>query len=254
MTKIKQGLVAPSPDAAPCSIPVVHVTRALLLLPFLAAAPSVAAAAAPAGGFGWISTTRGDGRRAEASGVALELRTGGRTAPRVGWDVTLTWGLTDWDRAGEWIDAGDRAGSWTTDRFADVEAWVRRGKDDDTVGPRLLGALFADAFLLLTYAAVPFCYAGSAGGATSHLQVDVTGSVHLAEGEGDAWLELGAGAVALPVTLGDWDGAVGPVFGAGARLGPLRVGGRVLWSPPALNGARLGATVLTGAVTLGLVR
>lgn len=228
--------------------------RALLVLASLLLAGS-ARAEGPrlAAGFAWLARSA-EGRRAEASGVAFELRLGGRTAPRLGWDLAFTWGLTDWDRAGEWIDAGNRAGSWTTDRFADVEAWVRRGEDDDTMLPRLLGAFMADAFLGMTYAAVPFCYVGSAGGATSHLQVDVTGSAHLGDGPHDAWVELGAGAAALPATFGEWDGAVGPVIGAGARLGPLRLGGRVLWSPPALNGASLGGSVLTGAVTLGLAR
>jgi len=186
--------------------------------------------------------------------VALELRLEGRPDPIVGWDLTLTWGLTDWDRAREWIDAGNRAGSWTTDRFADVEAWVRKGKDDKSEGLRLMGALFADLFLALTYAAVPFCYVGSAGGATSHLQLDFTGSVHLGDGPGDAWLALGGGAAVLPERFLDWRRAAGPVAGVGARFGPLRIDARVLWSPPALNGSSHGGTVLLSAVTATLVK
>jgi hypothetical protein len=237
----------------------VNVARPLLLLtlPLLLAAPAARAAPTltPSGGFAWLARS-GTGDPREASGVALALRLGDRPTPRAGWGVTFTWGLTDWDRAAEWIDAGNRAGSWTTDRFADVEAWVRRGEDDDTFGPRLLGALFADMFLAMTYVAVPVCYVGSAGGATSHLQVDVTGTLHLVEGggAGDAWLELGAGAATLPVTGADWTGVLGPVVGVGARLGPVTLGGRLLWSPPSLNGGARGETVRTGAVTLGVVR
>jgi hypothetical protein len=234
----------------------VHAARALLLLPLLLAGPGAADVRpqlVPALGVAWFQRSVG-GERRDASGAALELRLEGRTAPQVGYGVTLTWGLTDWDRAAEYIDAGNRAGSWTTDRFADVEAWVRRGKDNDTQGLRILGAMVVDFLLVASYAAVPACYIGSVGGATSHLQLDVTGSFHLGEGPRDAWIELGAGAVTLPEGLADWWNGAGPVVGAGMQLGALRVGARVLWSPPALNTASEGGTVLTGALTASLVR
>lgn len=237
-----------------------HPGRALLLLSLAGPALSLARPAAaaephlvPALGFAWFERGR-TGERTTASGVALELRLEGRTAPRIGYDVTLSWGLTDWDRAREWIDAGNRAGTWTTDRFADVEAWARRGEHDDTQGLRFLAAIFADFFLALTYAAVPFCYVGSAFGATSHLQLDVTGSLHLAEGPDDAWIELGGGAAVLPERFLDWRRAAGPLVGVGARFGPLRVNARMLWSPPKLNTTVDGGTVLIGALTASIVR
>lgn len=228
--------------------------RLALLLPLLLAAPAAAQdlRIVPGAGLAWFARDPGGVRR-EATGVALELRLEGRTSRRIGFDVTLGWGLTDWDRAKEWIDAGDQAASWTTDKFGDVAAWVRAGEDDGTLLFRLFGAFFADAFLLMTYAAVPFCYVGSVGGATSHLQLDFTGSVHLdTAGPGDAWLEIGGGALLLPESGEGVRGGVGPLAGVGARFGRLRVGARVLWSPPALNGATGGGSVLTGAVTLGL--
>jgi len=233
-----------------------YAPRALLVSLAVALAGPAAAQETrfvPALGFAWFEQG-GAGRRTTAAGAALELRLEGRPGPQLGYGVTLTWGLTDWDRAGEWIDAGNRAGSWTTDRFADVEAWVRKGKDNDTQGLRLLGALFADLFLLLTYAAVPACYVGSAGGATSHLQLDVTGTAHLGDGPNDAWIELGGGAAALPERFLDWRRAVGPVLGAGARFGAFRVGARVLWSPPALNTSSEGGSVLLSALTFSVVR
>lgn len=231
---------------------------AALLAPLLAATPARASDGDGPRlftglGAAWFALSSGPARD-DAMGVALELRLAGRAAPRAGWALTFTWGLTDWDRAGEWIDAGDRAGSWTTDRFADVEAWVRRGEDDNTVGLRLLGAMVADLFLVGTYAAVPFCYVGSVGGATSHLQIDAVGTFHAASGPHDVWVELGAGAATLPSLIADWRTAVGPVGGIGAQVGSLRLGARVLWSPPALNTASHGATVLTGAFTATLVR
>jgi hypothetical protein len=230
--------------------------RALgLLLALAAAAPAAAEGPrlVPALGFAWLEQGR-TGNRTTASGVALELRLEGRSAPRIGYGVTLGWGLTDWDRAGEWIDAGNRAGSWTTDRFADVEAWVRRGERNDTLGPRFLAAIFADLFLAASYAAVPFCYAGSVFGATSHLQLDVTGSFHLADGPNDAWIEMGFGAAALPQRFTEWRRAAGPVVGAGVRFGALRLGARLLWSPPRINTSVEGGTVLVGALTASLVR
>lgn len=226
-----------------------------LLVPLLLPRPTAAEGPDLSTGLGVAWFARSSGAvRDDASGVALELRLSGRTAPRTGYAVTLTWGLTDWDRAEEWIDAGNRAGSWTTDRFADVEAWVRRGEDDKTVGLRVLGAIVADLFLGMTYVAVPACYVGSVGGATSHLQIDAVGSLHLGEGPNDAWIELGGGAAALPDRIADWRTAVGPVVGIGMRAGALRVGARLLWSPPALNGSPHGGTVVTGALTASLVR
>ncbi|HEY6003393.1 MAG TPA: hypothetical protein VIV57_11015 [Anaeromyxobacter sp.] len=209
--------------------------------------PSLVTSLGPA----WLE--QGRPRRTTASGLALELRIEGRPDPWIGYGLTFTWGLTDWDRAREYIDAGNRAGSWTTDRFADVEAWVRKASEKDR-GARLLAALFADFFLALTYAAVPACYAGSAFGATSHVQLDFTGSFHLAEGRADAWLEVGGGAASLPERLLDWRRAVGPVAGVGARFGWLRVSARMLWSPPALNTASRGGTVLLSALTFSLLR
>lgn len=220
------------------------------LLAFALADPALAGASVVTSlGPAWFQ--QGHPRRTTGSGAALELRVE-TNDPYLPLNLTFTWGLTDWDRAREWIDAGNRAGSWTTDRFADVEAWTRRGKED-TRGLRLLGAMFADVFLALSYAAVPACYVGSLGGATSHLQLDLTGSLHLGEGRADAWLEAGAGVAALPDRIVDWRRAVGPVAGVGARFGWLRVSGRVLWSPPALNTSSRGGTVLTSALTLGVV-
>lgn len=223
----------------------------LLLLALAAAGPAAAQGPSlvPSLGVAWLE--QGRPHRTDAAGVALELRLEGRLDPLVGYGVTFTWGLTDWDRAREWIDAGNRAGTWTTDRFADVEAWVRKGTKEDR-GARLLGGMFADFFLALTYAAVPFCYVGSVGGATSHLQLDATGSFHLGEGRTDAWLELGGGAASLPERMPDWRRAVGPVAGVGARFGMLRVSARLLWSPPGLNTSSRGGTVLISAATVSL--
>jgi hypothetical protein len=214
-----------------------------------AASPPAGLQVVPALGFAWFRANASDGRR-NASGVALELHLDGQLAPRFWLGATLTWGLTDWDRAREWIDAGNRAGRWTTDAFANVEAWVRRGSKDDQ-GLRLLGAFFADFFLAFTYLAVPICYVGSVGGATSHLQLDATGSFHLAGAPTDTWGEVGAGAAALPQRGGGWRQVFGPLAGVGMRIGRLRIGARVLWSPPPFNSTG-GASVLTGALTAGL--
>jgi hypothetical protein len=230
-----------------------HAARASLVL-LAAALAGRAAAEGPklVSSIGPTWLEQGRPRRTTAPGAALELRIEGRPDPLLGYGLTLTWGLTDWDRAREYIDAGNRAGSWTTDRFADVEAWVRKASEKDR-GARVLGAFFADAFLALTYVAVPACYVGSAAGATSDLQLDFTGSIHLAEGRADAWLEAGGGAAWLPERLLDWRRAFGPVAGVGARFGWVRVSARMLWSPPALNTASAGGTVLMSTVAFSLV-
>ena len=203
-------------------------------------------------GLGGASLSYADavGHRIAQQGVSVELKVRYRRTPRFGVDYTLTWGLTDWDRAREWIDAGNQAGSWTTDRIQAVGDWAM--EDERTRAPRLMGALFADMFLVMTYAAVPFCYVGSVAGATSHLQADVTAGLHT-EGPVDGWVEGGLGAVALPVVRSGWDFALGPVVGIGAELGPLRIGARFLWAPSALHtGTGVHGTVATASATVSL--
>jgi hypothetical protein len=167
-------------------------------------------------------------------GVALGFRASQRVSERFGTAVTFTWGLTDWDRAREWVDAGNQAGSWTTEKIRQVARWSQEG--GDAQGLHFMGAVFAEMFLVMTYVAVPVCYVGSVGGATSHLQVDLTGTAHFAAGGPlDLWAEGGIGAAGIPYRFMRWDYALGPVVGLGADAGPLRIGGRVLWSPGGLN-------------------
>jgi hypothetical protein len=231
------------------------VLRALALLAVLAAAPPASAIEGSFEvGYGWLSqhsdraTIRTDG------GVALGLRVEGRVSEQIGLGVNFGWGLADWDRAGEYIDAGNRAGSWTTDQFAKVERWAtEKDAKGSSNGLRLMGAVFADAFLLLSYAAVPACYMGSAGGATSWLQLDGSATFHLAPAgaDKDGWLEAGLGAATLPIWNGNWRTAVGPVGGLGLRYRWLRLGAHVLWSPTSWNESRFGGSVVTGALTVG---
>lgn len=190
------------------------------------------------------------GAQVRQDGVALAFRSRTFVSPRFAANVTLTWGLTDWDRAREWIDAGNSAGEWTTEKIQSVTGWVEEGGDSQ--GLRLMGAFFADMFLVMTYAAVPICYVGSVGGATSHLQMDVTGSYHLGAGALDLWAEGGLGVVGLPVQFLRWEYAAGPVVGVGLDAGPLRFGGRLLWSPDALTSSqRATRSVVTGSLTVG---
>jgi hypothetical protein len=191
------------------------------------------------------------GRRVQQDGVALVWRSRTRVSPEVAGNVTVTWGLTDWDRAKEWIDAGNSAGEWTTEKIQSVTQWVEEGGDSQ--GLRTMGAFFADMFLIATYAAVPFCYVGSVAGATSHLQLDVTGSYHLDAGGLDLWAEGGLGVVGLPVKFVRWEYAAGPVVGVGFDTGPLRVGGRLLWAPDELTSSqRAERSVVTGSLTAGV--
>ena len=193
--------------------------------------------------------------RAGAGGVALTLRVEDEIAPQVDFALTFTWGLTDWARAKEYIHAGNRAGQWTTDSFADVERWATTDSPKDQQALRLMGAFFADVFLLVSYIAVPACYVASPAGATSHLQLDVTGTYRLGDGPTFAFVELGAGVASLPYQVVDWRHAFGPVAGLGMQLGgKVRVGMRALWSPPGMNDVPLGGGALLGAVTLSTAR
>jgi hypothetical protein len=213
--------------------------------------PRVETSFRPAFGAASLVLTGPGGQRVEQNGVALVLRTRNRVSRQFSADVVVTWGLTDWDRAREWIDAGNRAGTWTTDKIQAVTHWVEDGGDSQ--GLRLMGAVFADMFLVMSYAAVPFCYAGSVGGATSHLQIDVTGNYHLGDGTFDLWGEAGLGVAGLPVRFAEWDYAAGPVVGVGLDAGPFRVGARVLWSPAAFHSAtRSSGDLYMASLTFGL--
>jgi hypothetical protein len=173
---------------------------------------------------------------------------------RLGGAITLTWGLTDWDRAGEYIQAGNRAGRWTTDSLARVEAWVSNAPKEQKAA-RLLGAFFADTFLVLSYAAVPFCYVSSAGGATSHVQLDMTFMTRIGEGTSFGYLEGGLGLAETPYRIVDWREAFGPVAGIGMQVaGAVRIGMRAFWSPPALNDAPFGGSTMMGALILSTAR
>lgn len=186
-------------------------------------------------GLGWTGYGFTDeaGRRVAQQGVALSGRIRYRHSERFGVDVTMTWGMTDWDRAKEWIDYGNAAGSWTTDRIQQVGDWATEDKKKQD--GRILAAAFADMFLVMTYAAVPFCYVGSLGGATSHLQADVTAVLHSGSESVDLWGEAGVAGLALPATRAEWDLGVGLVAGAGIDAGPIRLGARVTYSPDGLR-------------------
>ena len=190
------------------------------------------------------------GSQSRQEGVAIGFRSAQRTSERFGTAVTFTWGLTDWERAKEWIDAGNSAGDWTTEKIEQVARWSQEGGESQPL--HFIGAVFADLFLVMTYVAVPACYIGSLGGATSHVQVDFTGTVHATNGPLDLWAEGGVGAAAIPFRFFQWDYALGPVLGVGVDAGPLRVGGRVLWSPGGLNSsARADRQLFTASLTIG---
>jgi hypothetical protein len=240
------------------------LARAVLLLALSRAGTAAAQAPPPSaapraldvrlavGGASFVVAPPGGPRRSQA-GLALEARARYRMSPLVGVDYTLTWGLTDWDRAGEWIDAGNRSGRWTTDAIRSVGDWAV--EDEKTAPLRLAGAIFADLFLVASYAAVPACYLGSVGGATSHLQVDVTANLHADTGAVDAWVEGGLAGLALPSLRDGFDVGLGPVVGLGVDAGDVRLGARVTWSPEALHTARHAAgDVVTAAATLSLRR
>lgn len=201
------------------------------------------------GGASIVFTAAG-GRQVRQDGVALQLRLREPVSERVDANVSVTWGLTDWERAKEWVDAGNASGAWTTEKIDSVAGWVGEGGDSQPI--RLFAAIFAELFLVATYAAVPVCYVGSVGGATSHLQLDATATAHVTRGPVDVWAEGGVGVATLPQRFVQWDYALGPVVGLGVDFGPLRVGGRVLWSPGGLNSSERGErSVTTASLTVG---
>lgn len=152
----------------------------------------------------------------------------------------FTWGLTSWQRTAVVWDTANDLGRWTKNAYVNVTRWVGEGKseneDEDTRLWRGIAAVYAYVGLLFPYIATGVMYAVGPLFATSHLQLDFTGTFHLLETRNGPYLETGLGFFAyLHPDTDELRGGLGPVVGFGYDVGRIGFGVKSTISPRYLH-------------------
>jgi hypothetical protein len=186
--------------------------------------------------FGWRENE--SARKSDDIGLALELRSGVELSRALQTNFRFGWGLTEFHRTGELIDAANSQARWTNRAFVSVSRWAKKdGKDDHTDGLRKMGAFFAYFGLLFSYAVVGGMYIISPLAPTTFLNFDITLSYHPLDPDFGPYVEGGVGFLSfIHPSLGGYYGGLGPTFGAGYRAGSVQLGAHLTWSPPGVHG------------------
>jgi hypothetical protein len=216
-------------------------------------------------GFAWAQVIADEqSRSADAArlGLLLQYSASRPIVDDFEFGTRFAWGLTDWERAGKWANAGVSVGEWTTRAYKNTYNWTRKrgadGKaDPNTHGLRLMGGSMAMCFLWLGYAVAGVSFLIVPLAPTTFLELDFTGNYVLGSSEVKPYFKAGVGFFAFwhPVhnTL---VGAVGPTAGTGVRVGEIDIGAVGTWSPPLAHGeAREGDShIITSAIVVGFVK
>jgi hypothetical protein len=193
-------------------------------------------------------------------GLSLDITGSTPIAGPVDFGTRFSWGLTDWERAGRWADAGVAIGKWTNRAYVSTYNFTRKHGVHGTSNPethslRVMGGGIAMCFLWFGYAIAGVAFVGAVVAPTTVLEADFTGNVLLGEGDVTPYLKAGIGLMAFwHPEHGNLVGGLGPNVGGGLRVGPLHLGASGTWSPPHLHGEfREGrSNLFTGALTVGL--
>lgn len=155
---------------------------------------------------------------------------------KIALNAGVTWGLTTFDRTGEWWEEARKVGSWTTRAYGNVTKWAGEGDEDDEVF-RYMAAFYAYIGLLFPYAVSGIMYVLGPIAATSYIDFHMEATFHLLETRKGpyAGIGLGTAAVIYPVE-GDMKGAFGPSFNLGFDFGWFGIEARGFYSPPYLHG------------------
>jgi hypothetical protein len=190
----------------------------------------------------------------EHLGVAIDMRATALIGDFFGINFLAGLGFTEFERARAWADWGVRAGRWTTDRLRSVAHWVG-GPNDTYYLLKCIPAFFAYFFLVATYVAAGTAFVVSPLASMSYALAGPTGSLHFGDDILGGFVEAGIGGMLTAPTDARRIGKnYGPLFGIGAKLGPVGVSARVLWSPrgahnEVFDGAR--TDVLAASLTVG---
>ncbi len=154
---------------------------------------------------------------------------------RMAINAGVTWGLTSFDRTGEWWEEARKIGRWTSRAYANVTEWAGEGEDDDAL--RYIAAFYAYVGLLFPYAVSGIMYIIGPFAATSYVDFHMEATFHLLETRRGPYVGAGLGiaAVIFPVER-EMKGALGPSFNLGYDFGWFGIEGRGFYSPPYLHG------------------
>jgi hypothetical protein len=155
---------------------------------------------------------------------------------RIALNAGVTWGLTSFDRTGEWWEEARKVGSWTTRAYGNVTEWAREGDEDDEAF-RFIAAFYAYIGLLFPYAVSGIMYVLGPFAATSYLDFHMEATFHLFETRKGpyAGAGLGTAAIIFPIER-EMKGAVGPSINLGFDFGWFGIEARGFYSPPYLHG------------------
>lgn len=149
----------------------------------------------------------------------------------------VTWGLTSFDRTGQWWEEARKVGSWTTRAYGNVTEWAGEGKEEDDEAFRYMAAFYAYIGLLFPYAVSGIMYILGPFAATSFIDFHMEATFHLFETRKGpyAGAGLGTAAIIFPIER-EMKGAVGPSFNLGFDFGWFGIEARGFYSPPYLHG------------------
>ena len=160
-------------------------------------------------------------------GLALQWRAGWPISNRWRFNLGMTWGLTEFRRTTTLWNAGVALGAWTTRAYRDVHEWSQGN------ALRELGAMFGYFGLIFGYFGSAVLFILGPFASTTYLQLDAVTSHHFNRGKNGPFAEVGVGLFAYLHPLVDTPGAgLGPLVGLGVRTGAVRLGTRIMWSPP----------------------
>ena len=112
-----------------------------------------------------------------------------------------------------------------------VADWVG-GPNDPYYLLKCIPAFFAYFFLAVTYVAAGAAFVLSPFASVSYGLVGPTASLHVGDDILGGFVEAGIGGMLTAPSSAHRVGKnYGPLFGVGARLGPVGIGARLLWSP-----------------------
>jgi hypothetical protein len=172
------------------------------------------------------------------------------------WGVALRfgWGMTEFQRFDDWAATGYRVGKWTTTAYGDVYEWSAERGDYQIF--RIFGSFFAYIGLFFPLVVAGICYVGAVVAPTTFLETAVVANYDFGNQDMGPFIEAGVGVAGfIHPRYGKLRGALGPSFGSGLRLGAIRVGAHLTWSPPYLHGEASSDTshIVYGGLTLGVI-
>lgn len=232
--------------------PPAHFVVAVLFAVALGATPARAQTSLTAGAGLAYLVTQSDASTRGSLGLALDAVATHMLNESLSLRMHLTWAFTHFDRTNGAIKFGNSAVEWTANAYGDVSHWLTHG-DERYILFKIVGAFFAYTFLTMGFLVAGVAYVLSPILATSFLDLGLTMAAHLGVGPVGMLVEGGFGAIVYSEKSSGLVTGVGPLVGVVYRHEKVRLGLRMLWSPPSFQkGERSGAHVFAGTAIIGV--